>query len=783
MLPVSLRPLRAACLLLLALLSLPLPAAHAQGGVLRGTAVDVLTQEPLVGVNVAIVGTTRGAVTDLVGSFVITGLAPSTYAVRATYVGYEPVLVTDLVVSETRPTVVTLRLRESAVEVTGVTVEARSEAPPAEAPTSVRVLGAEEIRRAPGGFNDISRSLLSLPGVTGGVDNRNDLTVRGGGPAENAYYLDGIRIPQINHFATQGVTGGAVGLLNPEFIAEAEFFTGGFPARYGDALSSVLLVSSRPGTPDRVAGDVAVSATEATLTLDGPIGRRTTWLASVRRSYLQFLFAALDLPIRPDYWDAQLRVQTEITPRDRLTIVGLGALDRFGIAPPDSSASFENREVARQVAATNDNDLGTLGAAYRRLIPKGVATLALSATTQRFRFTDTDSQTGASTLSNRSSESDLRLTLDVDRKLSRRLSAAVGAGAVRAGLDTRFFEAARPGTTFTDDLRFEDAFAFAKLYGYGQLQARSAGGRLTTTVGLRADEATILDRGFALSPRASALFALTPTVSVSAAAGQFYQTPGLLSLGVRDAAGARVNRALRQIRADQLVGGLAYAPMPGVRVSVEAFYKRYARYPVSVADPRVSLANVGADFGVVGAEPLAATGKGRAYGVEVFAQRRLLGRAYGILAYTLAWSEFAGADGRLRPSAWDVRHTFGATGGVRIGRGWEVSSKVRVLSGRPYTPFDAALSAREYAISGNGVPDRARLNALRATAYARVDVRADRTWRLLGLSGVAYLDVQNVFNRANLFGFQYTEDPAFPDRNRPIENVGLLPNLGLSIEF
>ena len=776
------RALAFALLAFVAVLLLP-ASALAQGGVLRGTAIDAFTQEPLAGVNIAVVGTERGATTDLDGAFVIDGLAASTYALRATYVGYEPLVVTDLAVNETRATVVTLRLRESAVELAGVTVEARSEAPPAEAPTSVRVLGAEEIRRAPGGLNDISRSLLSLPGVTGGADNRNDLTVRGGGPSENAYYLDGIRIPQINHFATQGATGGATGLLNPDFISEAEFFTGGFPVRYGDALSSVLRVESRPGTPDRVAGDFTLGATEAALTFDGPIGRKTTWLASVRRSYLQILFSILDLPIRPNYWDAQLRVQTELSPRDRLTFVGIGALDRFGLALPDSSDTFESRETALRVTATNDSDLGALGAAYRRLIPQGVATLSVSATGQRFRFGDTSGEDGAVTLDNRSTETDLRATLDIDRRLSRRLSTSVGAGIVRAGLDTRYFEAARPGSTFPTDVEFEDALAFAKLFAYGQLQARSFGGRLTTTAGLRADEATVLDRGFSLAPRLSAQLSVTPALTLSAAAGQFYQTPALLSLGVRDATGARVNRALRPIRADQIVGGIAYVPAPGVRLSLEGFAKRYARYPVSIADPRVSLANLGSDYGAVGAEPLAPTGTGRAYGVEAFAQRRLLGRTYGLLAYTLAWSEFAGADGQLRPSAWDVRHTLSASGGIRLGQRWELSSKIRVLSGRPYTPFDPVLSAEEYRISGNGVPDIDRLNALRAPAYVRLDVRVDRTWRLGPTSGVVYLDVQNVTNRTNVFGFRYTEDPAFPDNRRPIDNVGLLPNFGFSVEF
>ena len=225
------------------------PTTHAQTGSIQGQVIDATTQQPLPGVNVALADTSRGAATNANGRFEITGLAPGTYTLRATFVGYAPQTKTDVVVRSSRPTLVTFELREAAVELEGLVVQGSAFADEPEAPTSVQTLGAEEVRRTPGGQNDISRTLLSLPGVTGGVDNRNDLLVRGGGPSENAYFLDGIRIPQINHFATQGATGGALGLVNVDFIRETTFYTGGFPARYGDALSSVLVIENRNGSP------------------------------------------------------------------------------------------------------------------------------------------------------------------------------------------------------------------------------------------------------------------------------------------------------------------------------------------------------------------------------------------------------------------------------------------------------------------------------------------------------------------------------------------------------
>ena len=755
-------------------------AAWAQTGTIGGQVVDAVTQEPLPGVNVVIVGTTQGAAAGADGRFAIEGLAPGVYTVRASAIGFAAQTKTDVVVQPSRPTLLLFELRETAAALEGVTVRADAFEVPADAPASVQVLGAEEVRRTPGGQNDISRTLLSLPGVTGGVDSRNDLIVRGGGPGENAYFLDGVEIPQINHFATQGATGGALGLLNVDFIRETEFYTGGFPARYGDALSSVLEVETRPGSPEGVAGDFTLGAIEAALSLDGPIGTRGDWLVSARRSYTQFLFKALGLPIRPGYWDFQANVTYDLDARNRLRFVGLGAIDDFGIVQ-EEDADFESREIAQRVLQ-NDQWSYTNGLVWRRLVPGGVVRTALSRSMNSFSFADVG-EDDVPVLSNTSQESENRLRTDLDYRLSPTFTLGAGGGATLARVETDFFERARPGTPFGEDLRFGSSLSLWKAFTYGQLTARLWADRLSLTGGLRLDGNTFLDDGLYVAPRLSARLALAPAWSLNLATGIFHQSPEYVSLVVKDAAGAYVNRGLPYVRAEHYVGGVAWQARPSLRLSLEGFYKDYDRYPVSAGDPRVSLANLGGDYGYIGAEPLLGVGDGRAYGVEAFAQKKLVERLYGLAAYTLAWSEFAGADGVLRPSSWDVRHSVSLTAGYRIGQRWELGAKWRYLSGRPWTPFDLERSAEEYALTGRGVRDYDRLNAERTPAYHRLDVRLERRFAFTGWNAVVYLDVQNVYSRTNLFSYQYTEDPAFPDRLRPSDNVGLLPSFGFSVEW
>ncbi len=779
-LPVRPHRLRAG-LLLLALLGLA-TSALAQTSSIRGQVLDAGTKAPLPGASVVIVGTTQGAATNVDGEFTIEGVAPGTYVLQASFLGFGSVTKTDIVVQTSRPTQVIFELQFSAVEVGEAVVEASAFSAPSDAPTSVQVLGAEEVRRTPGGQNDISRTLLSLPGVTSGVDNRNDLLVRGGGPGENAYYLDGIRIPQINHFATQGVSGGALGLLNVDFIRETTFYRGGYPVRYGDALSSVLLIDNRAGSPDRLSGDFTVGSVESALTLDGPLGGQANWLLSVRRSYVQWLLEALGLPIRPSYWDAQTRVEFNPSPRNRFTFIGIGALDDLQLVQPDPDDDDIERQDLFDSILDNDQRSYTVGGTWRHLIANGFFTVALSRSMSDYRFADIDKE-GVEATRNTSVEAENRLRADGEVRLSPRWSVGAGAGAVYAQLETTFFERARPGTNFSQDLNFRNDFTLWKTFAYTQATARLAQERLTLTGGLRVDGNSFVDDGFYVSPRVSAVVALAPTWTFNVAVGRFNQSPSYLALGVRDEAGAFVNQSLPYIETQQYVAGLAWQARPSLRISVEGFYKDYDQYPISASDPRISLANLGADFGFIGAEPLLGAGDGQAYGVEVFAQKKLVERFYFLGAYTLSWSEFAGADGILRPSNWDARHNLSLTGGYRLGQKWEIGAKLRVLTGRPFTPFDAERSADEYALTGRGVPDYDLLNTEQLPYYQRLDIRVDRRFAFSRWNAVVYLDLQNVLARNNIQGFSYTEDPAIANNLRPDESTALLPTFGFSVEW
>ena len=751
----------------------------AQEASVRGHVVDGADLRPLSGATVTVDPGGAGVLTDPEGRFSIDGLRSGLVSVRVDLIGYETTLRSEVAIQSSRSTYVEFRLSRQAIELQGIVVDAPAFYIPEAAPTSVQVVTNEELRRTPGGLLDISRTLISLPGVLGGGRNRNDLLVRGGGPGENAYYLDGIRVPQINHFATQGASGGALGLVNVDFIRRTEFFTGAFPARYGDALSSVLSIQNRPGSEDGVHGDFTLGATEAAVTLDGPAGDDGNWLFSLRRSYLQFLFQALGLPIRPDYWDSQFRFELKPTERDRFLFVGLGAVDNFGIVAPAPGDDFDNFEIFQRVIDNDQRSL-TVGGSWRRLISGGYVTSSVSWSGVDYSFEDPGPD-GEPVLTNESSERDARFAIQADLALGDRTTFEVGVDADRAALDVRLFQRAIPGGIPQRDLAWDATTELWKLAAHAQLTS-PVGPRLTVSAGLRADEVTHMDRGFALSPRLSASVALAPDLSMQAAAGFFHQSPSLLSLSVAEG-GQPANLGLNQQRNRQLVAGISWIVTPSLRLSAEGFWKEYDRVPILRDDPRIALPNLGGDYGFVGAEPLRDGGTGRAHGLEILAQQRLVEQVYLLGAYTLSESAFAGVDDILRPSAWDRRHALDLTSGFRPNQAWEFGARLRWLSGLATTPWDLAASEQSYALTGRGTLDWDRVGERTTPAYARLDLRADRRFSRAGLNGVFYLDVQNVLGRNNVVGFTYTENPEYPDRIRPIDGAGLLPTFGFSIEF
>ncbi len=793
-------------------------------GIITGTVRDRNKQELLAGVTVQIVtnadSTARlsGTVTDADGRFKLT-LPVGSYNLRATYVGFVPQEKFNLIVSSGNANESSFELDEESKKLSEVTVKANRAVAAVSSittPNSIQRLTTEEIKTNPGGNFDVSRVIQTLPGVGGSVGGlRNDIIIRGGAPNENVFYLDGIEIPVINHFQTQGGTGGPQGLLNVSFIEDVTLTSSGFDAKYDNALASVFQFKQREGNPDRVQGNIRVSGTEAALTTEGPITAKTTFLASVRRSYLQYFFQLIDLPIRPSYYDFQAKITHKLNKKTTLTALGVGAIDEFRSAVPRVTTPDKEFVVRRNPVVDQWNY--TAGVTLKRLINNGFLNVALSRNAFNNAFDRfEDGQTGNASLRVlriRSRETENKLRLDVNQ--SRNGWRYSYGGVAQYVQFTNSFAARLRNEVRNPDgslaspavsVRSVTDIDFAKFGLFGQVSRNFLSNRLGISAGLRTDMNTFTDTGLnplrTLSPRVSVSYAITDQWNINASVGRYFKIPTYTVLGFRNDAGALANRNAEYIASNHYVGGVEFLPKPTTRFTVEGFYKQYSRYPVSVRDG-ISLANLGGNFNAIGNEAVTSTGKGQAYGVEVFFQQKLVKNLFAVASYTYVRSLFSGRDGVLRPSAWDNRHLFSGLLGRKFKRGIEIGLKYRFAGGAPYTPFDLAASQRNFLTLGEGVLDFSQLNTLRLKSLNQFDFRIDKKWNARRFTFDLFLDVQNAFvlptpNYPDFVLARATDGSGYISTDgRPLQANGsngvptILPNndpfvrptIGFSVEF
>ncbi|GAB4408978.1 MAG: TonB-dependent receptor [Bacteroidia bacterium] len=718
---------------------------QAQTGIVRGRIFDESTNAGLPFGTVYLQGTPYGTYTDSTGNFEIARIPPGLYNVEARYTGYGVQMVFEVQVTNSKPYVLEIAMRESENTADSVLIVASPFKQVEEAPLSLRTIGTNEIQRNPGGNRDISKVIQSLPGVASTVSFRNDILIRGGAPNENRFYIDGIETPNINHFATQGASGGPVGLINVDFIGEVDFYSGAFPSNRGNALSSVFEFQQRPARDDRLGLTATLGASDLALTLEGPTGDNASFLFSVRRSYLQLLFRVLALPFLPNYNDYQYKHKIRLGERHEITVVSLGALDEFQLNLEADSTPYQKYILGNLPVQTQWNY--TIGTSYKYFGDQGFWQVVASRNMINFKAEkfEGNNETQRRLLDYNSQESENKLRIE---RTARR-----GTWKWNYGVNyefARYFNDTYIERTF-GTIDFESTLLMHKYGAFAQVSKRMLEERLILSLGSRMDgnnfNASMRNPLNQFSPRFSASYGITSELTANFNAGIFYQLPPYTVLGYRSTPDDElVNRDVTYIRNKQLVGGLAYTTPSNSRISVEAYYKNYDNYPFLLRDS-ISLANLGGDFGAIGNEPAASISEGRTYGVEFLLQQRLFKGFYGILAYTLGWSEFQDKNGVYVPSSWDSRHIVALTMGKKFGKNWEVGVKWRFTSGNPYTPTDVALSSLRstWDITAQGIPDYNLINSERLSPYHQLDARIDKKWFFNRWSLNLYFDIQNAY--------------------------------------
>ncbi len=738
-------------LIIFSLLSLQ---AMAQSGVIKGQVLERIRNEPIPSSNVIIQDSEIGAVTDLDGKFEITGLKPGLYNLVASFVGFESQVLFEIEVSNARTAMVEFRLKEITRDLDAVSITASPFADLDESPLSVRTIGTNEIKRAPGGNRDISQVVRNLPGVASTVSFRNDIIVRGGSPNENSFYLDGIEVPVINHFQTQGSSGGPVGIFNVDLIREVDFYSGAFPANRGNTLSSIFEFKQKDGRDDKLAFNGILGASDVGVTLEGPVGPNSTFILSARRSYLQFLFSLLELPFLPTYNDMQFKYKHKFNSKNQLTILGIGAIDNFQLNE-DAEDTEQNNYILNFLPITEQWNY-TVGLKYERFRDNGFSTFVLShnqLNNRALKYQNNDDSSEDNLIQRyNATESEVKVRVE-DYFTAGPWKINLGINYEYAEYNVADFNRAvtQQGVIIRD---FSSLIGLNRWGAFGQISRGFIDDRLTLSLGVRADandfseDMNNLTEQF--SPRFSASYALSNKFSFNFNTGIFYQLPPYTVLGYRDNnTGILENRenGVRYIQSDHVVAGLEYRLPSNARVTLEGFFKKYSNYPFLLEDS-ISLANLGADFGVIGNAPVTSGSEGRSYGLEFLWQQRLFKGFYGLAAYTWVRSEFTDRNGDFVPSSWDSRHIVSLTGGKKLPANWEIGIRWLFSGGAPFTPFNVAETVRRtnWDVRGFGVPDFRMLNTMRTSAFHQLDLRIDKKYFFERWSLNVFFDIQNAYN-------------------------------------
>jgi len=757
---------------LLLLLMLIAPAAvfsqKSYDGIIRGTIIDAETQSPVEDAVIEILNTGDKTTTDSNGNFFFQNLKYDSYQIKISGTGYDPLIKSDLIVYASKPLELIIKLNSKGIITDQIDVEANYFQKSSDVNISSLNLDFEEIRRAPGATEDISRMIQTIPGVSIGNDQRNDIIVRGGSPAENLILIDGIEIPNINHFGTDGSTSGAIGFINVKFIQETGILTGGFPSTFGDKLSSVIDINFREGSKKKFYSDINLSIAGFGGIFEGPLSEKGSYMFSIRRSYLELIKNSIRLSSVPNYWDFNLKADYEISPKDKITLIGLLGLDKIDF----SEESAENNPYGN---SQDDQKTFAAGINYKKLFKKGFIQTVLSDSYTDNYIVQIDGQSALIKFENKANNNEIILKSDLNYQLSSNFSLNTGIGGKYANIKNYLFlkgDTNAAGFVF-DTINADSKFNAVKLFGHANLTSKFLKDRLVVNTGVRLDYFDYIRLKTYFSPRIGASYKITPVTSLNAAAGIYYQSPEYIWLSSHPD-----NKNLNSIRSDHYILGLDHFFSGDLKATVELFYKNYKDYPVWKDIPTYILIDGGTEFGPNIVGEAVSAGTGYVKGIDISLQKKLSSQKglYGIINYSYINTGFTALAGGEKPGAFDPGHQFTLIAGYQFSSGWLAGLKFKYSGGRPYTPLDYDASKRV----NREVYATDEFNSSRYPYYMRIDMRVDKKFDFSKASLVCYIELQNLFDRENIYSYYWNEDNKKPGT---IYQWAFFPVGGISIQF
>ncbi|MCX7974508.1 MAG: TonB-dependent receptor [Candidatus Aminicenantes bacterium] len=732
---------------------------------LKGKVIDKASLTPLTGVKVIIINSNLLLETDQEGHFCYKEIDPGSYEILFEKEGYLPYLVQLQIAGQEKEVEIIIELEKLKKEIM-VTAEASKRAETIG--SSLVSLTGVDLRNLPGTFDDFSRALQTWPGVASSGDFKNDLIVRGGSPVENLFIIEGVKVPTLSHFGSQNSCGGVVSFLNPSLIKKIDFFTGGFPACYGDSLSSVIHVHLQEGDRSQIKGNFELNLLGITGGLEGPLfSSRGSWIFSLRKEFFSSIprYFTHEMTVVPDYFDGQAFFTYDLTNRLKFSLITIGAQDYLKIEEDDEP---DEQRMRIKIG----DQLHVLGMKLRAILGQSaIGYFTFSAINNGYNYSLISRSIERQTFKSKEKEFTFQLAFEVNP--FSRLEMSTGLELI--WLKAHHYLYYRGGYLVVDRL----GYRYSRRTSNTDLETERLGSyfqisyffsrRLKTILGLRGDYLGYTD-DFVLGPRLGVNLGLSSSTEMKFSLGIYYQSPEPFWLKAHPE-----NKNLKFLKSNQITLGIKHGFKDKLTFNLEAYTKSSSHYPVDSANPYLTLANQGGSlvptfFG----SKLLSLGAGYARGIEISAKGSLWAKMFWLTNYSFSRVRFKALDGVKRPGDFDYGHIFNLWLNYEFSSSFSLSLKWRYTGGAPYTPFDFELSRQK----DTSYFDLSRINQLRYPPYHRLDLKLEKKFSYRGWFFLISLDIQNVYNRKNVY-YKFWDE----GQEQTVYLLPFLPLLALKIEF
>lgn len=754
------------------MLALALLSAATKPGSIAGQVTDAASGQRLPGVYVILQGAQMGASTDGNGVYKVEDIPPGEYTVEVSMIGYQTRVLTSVEVLPARTVFLDFKLRQGSIAVSGVTVRPDYFEKDAAVTVSDINLDYHEMRNHPEGYN-VARTIASLPGVATGYDFSSDIVVRGGGLDENLTIIDYVPVPYPVHFPAIGGGFGQSSIVNVEVLRKVEFSAGGYAARRGGKLSSLMDITLRDGNRDHFEALFDLNMSAVDLTLEGPIGKKANYIGGYRKSFLEIVDLVSDIgDVVPSFDDFYLRLAYTPTINHKIWCFGIQTLDRMNV-PPEAYTPADTMTWRGYQTVGGINWRARLG-------KMGYSVLTLGGTNLENKLRSDDTLNDDLFFSFSPHETHLYLIEAI--RLAPSQVHEFQAGVQGGYSDTRYEYYQNSYVWIDGDTIETQADTTSGDWFSGHAYAQyifSPWGWIKFTPGVRVGYNT-LNEQFDIEPRGGVsikpllMFASRRLKALEASEDTEVNLKWLTSTTINLNFGIYNqlndydihlrNEGLASKRATHYIAGIDQLVADDLKLSVEGYYKQLEN--MLYYDDRDSV--------------YTNQTTGEAYGLEFFAQKKMGQYVHGQVSYSLAFSNREDPD-EAYPADWDIRHMVTVIGGLKFLKHFEASVKYSYASGQPWTPYDTA-NAWQNPANGFWIADIvSERNSGRLPAYSRLDLQlAHTSYTKGGIAITGFINLQNTLSNENILTYAWDPEEGVLE---PFRQFGFMPVGGITVQF